>query len=390
METITSKPYILWTPRPNFTENLYNSEEPDIKQLAQAIKYVGGNTGNLVYLEGIRSLFPENTPITAWGTSPKDASCLIFPAANQLGAHTNLTDLAKFWNTKKKKTIVLGLGIQAPRTKLEISLQSGTAAWLDAIIAELKAESKFLICRGKITEKFINARAGIDVAVTAGCPSQFISSPKEMLPSIKAKLAAGLNTLTVNADDPCWKAGTVWQKYAGLEKKLIEEVVIKKGKYLIQAPTHLIVAGILNAKQYRFQEADYDIEKFSDFANSNFFRNYAHTFISVPNWKFCVEQYSYNVGTRIHGCMLALSAGVPSFLYSVDKRTEEFAETMQLPHSTDLTIADPIGYAKESLLAHDFEKMFAVWQEHAHVFHELLKSYDVTPSESFMSNWINS
>lgn len=377
------RPYILWTPKPKFTENLYNSENPDVKQLAGAVKYAGENTGNLVYLEGIKSILPEGTPVTPWRTCPDDASFLIFPAANQLGEHTDLRDLAEFWKTKTKKTIVLGLGIQATHTQKEIVLNPGTEAWLKEIINELEVESRFLICRGDETKEFINKKANTPIAIAAGCPSQFISTPQEILSGIQQRLSKELTSITVNANDP------LWEEYFELEKKLIDEVVLQDGRYILQAPIHAIVAGLLNAKRIRQKMNAADVLSFKELTNSNFFKNYAELFISIPNWRFCLEQCDYNVGTRIHGCMMSLAVGVPSFLFSVDRRTEEFAKTMHLPYTSDLNVEDPIAYSKEKLRAHDFEEMLSVWRKHASVFSELLLSYGVTPNERFLTNWVN-
>ena len=381
MDNQKLKPYILWTPKPHITEELYNSKQPDVKQLANVVKYVGENTGNLVYLEGIKAILPEETSIAAWGSCPEDASCLIFPAANQLGKHTDLGDLAKFWRAKTKKSIVLGLGIQAIHAQKEIILKAGTEAWLKEIINELESEGKFLICRGDETKDFINKRANAPVAVAAGCPSQFISTPQEILSGIQQRLSKELTSITVNANDP------VWEEYFELEKKLIDEVVLQDGRYILQAPIHAIVAGLLNAKRIRQKMNAADVLSFRELTNSDFFKNYAEVFISIPNWRFCLEQCDYNVGTRIHGCMMSLAVGIPSFLFSVDRRTEEFAKTMHLPYTSDLNVEDPIAYSKEKLRSHNFEEMLSVWRKHATVFNELLLSYGVTPNTHFLKNW---
>ena len=44
-----------------------------------------------------------------------------------------------------------------------------------------------------------------------------------------------------------------------------------------------------------------------------------------------LKNYDYNIGCRIHGCMASFAAGIPSFLFVTDRRTQEFADCLQDP-----------------------------------------------------------
>jgi polysaccharide pyruvyl transferase WcaK-like protein len=60
-------------------------------------------------------------------------------------------------------------------------------------------------------------------------------------------------------------------------------------------------------------------------------RRHSRTYISIPQWFRDISKHELVVGTRIHGCQLALQAGVPAVCLYIDSRTKELCETMQIP-----------------------------------------------------------
>jgi polysaccharide pyruvyl transferase WcaK-like protein len=57
-------------------------------------------------------------------------------------------------------------------------------------------------------------------------------------------------------------------------------------------------------------------------------------FFDIAQWQACIKEHDFLVGTRFHGTMLAIQAGVPALCIVHDSRTLELCRTMELPHAT--------------------------------------------------------
>jgi polysaccharide pyruvyl transferase WcaK-like protein len=58
---------------------------------------------------------------------------------------------------------------------------------------------------------------------------------------------------------------------------------------------------------------------------------YAYAFGDVQAWMDFLRKFDFVIGTRVHGAMLALQAGVPAACIAHDSRTLELCETMGMP-----------------------------------------------------------
>jgi hypothetical protein len=374
------KDYILWTKKPQI--NL-KSDNFNIAQLAQIIGYAGNNSGNLMYVEGLKKILNKNIGFSEWHCFPNDAKNLILPAANQLGTHTDLGALKKYWESTNKNIIIVSLGIQS-KSNTEPILTKGTKEWLDFIVKNVENKKSFISTRGEHTKSFINDLYNKEIAKVSGCPSQFLSNPEEMLSSLKKRLNKKLLTLTVNSSHYAWSF------FFKCEEFFINEIKKNDGRYIVQAPVENILSVLLkNESGENIAEDDLSFLDIKNICSSNFFHNKCEFFIDIDEWMNCVKNYDYNIGCRIHGCMASMAAGVPSFLFVTDTRTKEFAKTMHLPHTEDLSLDDPINFAKEKLKTHDFEKMFQIWKQNAKVFKELFEINEISLSSEFLNNWIN-
>ena len=77
-------------------------------------------------------------PILSWDSLPSQVRAagdiIILPLANQLGNHTDLTDLALKLEEIDLPIIGVGLGAQAASSDVDIELVSGTERWLRTIV----------------------------------------------------------------------------------------------------------------------------------------------------------------------------------------------------------------------------------------------------------------
>jgi hypothetical protein len=376
------KDYILWAEKPKINLDL---DELGLKELAKIISYCGSNSGNLIYVRGLQKILTTDTLFSNWNSFPNDSKNLIFPAANQLSKRTNLLDLKNAWQKYNKNIIVVSLGLQARLNEHNLNLTNGTQEWLKFLIKNTESKKSFISVRGNQTKDFIDKfNGGKVIAKVTGCPSQFISNPEEILDSVYEKIQKPLNTLTVNA------AHWAWNFFYKYEKIFAEEICKNDGAYLVQAPVESIISVLLKKNDDKIISTE-DLSLPLDMQNidaSNFFHNKSKFFIEVDNWMNFLKNYDYNIGCRIHGCMASFAAGIPSFLFVTDRRTQEFAETMNLPHTQDLSLSDPINYAKEKLKTHDFKSMIHKWRNNAKVFKELFDINEVDLNKDFLNSWV--
>ena len=62
------------------------------------------------------------------------------------------------------------------------------------------------------------------------------------------------------------------------------------------------------------------------------FRRYAFAYTSVPEWLVSMRKFDVVVGTRIHGVMAGIQAGIPGICLCIDSRTLELCQTMCIPY----------------------------------------------------------
>ena len=71
---------------------------------------------------------------------------------------------------------------------------------------------------------------------------------------------------------------------------------------------------------------------------------YGNIFFNVQNWIEHLARYDFVIGTRIHGTILGLQAGVPSVCIAHDSRTLELCQTMKIPYVLAADVPDGIAY----------------------------------------------
>jgi polysaccharide pyruvyl transferase WcaK-like protein len=99
----------------------------------------------------------------------------------------------------------------------------------------------------------------------------------------------------------------------------------------------------------------------------------------VGEWLEAMGRVDFVAGTRFHGCMMGVQAGVPCFLITHDTRTEEMAEHFALPHKR---IEDEMTIDLEELReAADMEPARARYVELRAQFASFLRRNGLEPSE---------
>ena len=296
----------------------------------------GGNTGNLMFCHAIARMTgagPESIP---WGGSLDGldplADLLVLPLANQLGAHVDLGALADKMMQSKIPMVGLGLGAQGPMGGVDAAaIPPGTWKWLRVVLERSVGGKPNVALRGEETLRVIEAQGLAEGCVVTGCPSNFLHPSATLGREISRRRANSVKRIAVPAGNP------FLSQHSLLEQSLRGLVESTNGTYVCQHPIDMLRLAKLEYntiersiftryRSYIHPELDDD-----DFLG--WFRSYAHAYASVPEWIAAMARHDMVIGTRIHGVMAGIQAGVPSVCLCIDSRTRELCQTMAIPHA---------------------------------------------------------
>jgi hypothetical protein len=279
----------------------------------------GRNVGNLLYVHAIDKLF--NGIRIPWHSTAKEVNenfdVLIFPAANQLGDHTDLQNLGELWSQYNIPILCIGLGIQAKMNQDPI-LKEGTKFWLNALINNSIKFNNDIFVRGEKTQFFIEKYFKAQNIKPVGCPSQFLMK-KDTIEILKNKKK--FEKVLV------YGSGYGWNHTQIQEKEMLIELMNSNGKYVLNSP----LAGYLAGRgDFEEKETIEYLKNFNayfreviDTSVEDWFIEYAYSFVSFDDFMSYPCNFDYSIGFRIHGCISSLLSGTPSVLLPMDSRTME-------------------------------------------------------------------
>jgi len=374
-------------------------DEDRVISCSDEFSYAGLNTGNLAFVSGVKNIIAGDVEFIGWTSDPEyvneNFSSLILPAANQLGIHSDFTNLVKIWSKYNIPIAALGLGLQAPLNS-DPKLNAGTLEWLELLLRSAQNSGSHVGVRGNKTKKFIESLFEWAPVKVIGCPSQFIATSSFLSDSLTSKVELGklgnFKNLLLNAGH------LSWNKTHHAERLLILELIKNKGCYLIQEPLDAYSAA-------RFPLAEPNEKFYDDFSRiygdalsdhgltaESFFKSYA--FADYDFQRVCSKirrKCDYSIGFRIHGTMAGLAAGLPSLLVKVDERTTELSDSLGIPN-VDIDYIksqNSIEFIKTAMVNFDYQKMIQKWRENAIQVAEILDGFHIRKSSHFTTNWLN-
>jgi hypothetical protein len=293
----------------------------------------GGNTGNLAFEFAVTQQIVGDVKILPPGVSAEtmreQGDLIVLPLANQLGAHTDLGEIADQLELASLPIIAIGLGAQADKQTDDITLTPGTERWLRTIASHSPNGKPNIGLRGEFTLNQLEKLDLGDAGVIIGCPSNFITPNYSFLDSVERKLSSFPKDVAVAAGiehipDLC-----------GLERDLADISTVSGGMYVVQHSIEMIkmACGEFGKLEELEQEKlrNYIAPHLSRDEFKGWCKSHARVFTDVRSWMFELSRYDFLVGTRFHGAMLALQAGTPAGCISPDSRVLEMCETMKLP-----------------------------------------------------------
>ena len=353
------------------TDTLHSSPFLNSEQICQQL---GTNIGNLAFVYAIKHQLvglAERANLS-WSSTPEQISeagdvCVI-PCANQFGRHHDLGQLARRIEKVATPFVAIGLGAQSGLDMKIPEVPEGTVLWLRRVTERAPSRMSNVAVRGEFSRRVLEAY-GFPEACVTGCPSLFLNPSTTLGRLISDKIVNVPNHVAVAAGHPGW------QYLSHIERSLAHIVTTTNGAYVCQSPLESVRMGRgeiddLSAAELdrcrRYIDRELSTSEFKAWA-----RSHAIVFFNVPGWMEFLRRFDFVVGTRIHGTVLGLQAGVPALCIVLDSRTLELCQTMSVPYVMARDCSDGLKLEDLSRL---FRDQFDAAQFDANR-HALAKSY---------------
>lgn len=302
------------------------------KSSKQLIEETGGNTGNLAFRFAVASHVRNHVHLP-WSTPVeqirKAGDIVVLPLANQLGRHTDLGRQADKLEAVGLPVVGIGLGAQAKNMDAAIELSDGTKRWLQVIAALRPSYEANIGVRGEFTKAQIERFCTVPAATVTGCPSNFINLDFDAGKAVADGFQRRFDRIAVTAGI------SHIPHLAEIEQQLAAIVTETQSAYIVQHDLEMLHLsrgefGALTPEQYR-RNKDYIQPQATDDEFNAWCRRYAIGLYDIRAWMEYLRRFDFVTGTRFHGVMLALQAGVPAGCIAHDSRTFEMCTTMGVP-----------------------------------------------------------
>ncbi|MFA7193818.1 MAG: polysaccharide pyruvyl transferase family protein [Candidatus Paceibacterota bacterium] len=356
------------------------------------IKKYGANNGNFVYSYALSQILDISPIAISWNERSKDkfseVDILVMTLANQLGPHTDLLKAAEFLSEINLPVVGVGLGIQYPYNLLKKSItpsdiSDGTWQWFNQITEHSKEGVPNISLRGNSTYDLLTKVNKQNHCVVTGCPSNFINPSVNLGEEISKKEIPENPRFAVSAGNP------VRPQFNLIEKSLINLINASDGLYICQNPEIMIRLSrqdLNNVSKEDFLSAKKFISpELTDEDFIKWFKFKSYIFSSVPEWIDTLKHFDVVVGTRIHGTMTGIQAGIPSLCICIDLRTLELCQIMHIPHIDSRNCMN--GVSKEDIINTlknwDWKKYDSTRKELANKLLKLFQDNDITVADYF-------
>lgn len=302
---------------------------------------IGNNIGNMLFPHSIsRTLTTEGMQIDTInfskmspdrGTIREEArrideeyDCLVLPFANAFRV-SFIGELKRITSIVKKLTIpcvVVGVGMQAALGK-ELSnrtLAEAVIGFVDAILEK----SSCLGLRGEHTAEYLKSlgfQPERDFTVI-GCPSMFMFGkdlPEPDIRPLTPESSISINSkisLPQNFHHFLYRCRQEIPDYYYIPQ-VIEEI-------------YRMYAGMPFPKKFAKKIPKYFP---ADLAHPVYAQDHARAFFNVKTWLEFLQQRDFSFGSRIHGNIAAVLAGIPAYVFVSDQRILELVDYHNIPHS---------------------------------------------------------
>jgi hypothetical protein len=286
---------------------------------------LGTNQGNLLFSESVhRTLTRSDAEVVSnhWAAEPERAAALnerydafVVPLANafRLDFSDYLARLTSLIRRLDIPVVVVGVGAQASP-----GYEAESLAPIDDVVREFAAavldRSATIGVRGEFTADYL-ARLGFTDVDVIGCPSMFLHGPElpvgtgatslDERSRLAVNVTPGLDVVRRVVEANASRYADLFyvpQHNDDLDALLYGPSAEGRTPWMALEPTHPLVAE----GRVRF-------------------------FLDPRTWLEGLRDRDFVLGSRLHGCIAGLLAGVPSMLLTHDSRTVELARYHHLP-----------------------------------------------------------
>jgi hypothetical protein len=318
---------------PYFASRVPLVSDVDQLKVDEVLTQTGLNTGNLLFFSAARRVVKHEKPSAGMSFSPgqvrEQHDGIVIPAANWLKPSSDFGGLADLIEKSQLPCIILGLGAQASDTSKLPDLKPGNIRFLKV----LSERAKSLSLRGAYTARVLE-KYGVHNFNVTGCPSLLwkVGGPVTVNKNDRAVKAVSLNGTrydtknVISAPDESSRVGMLIMRL-GLARNFdyvaqAEELDMKvaRGELRLQpgAPETDHLLAVYGEQSVQRLET--------------YLKQHLKIFGDISAWIEFLSRKEFVIGTRLHGVIAGLLAGVPSVLVTHDSRTSEMAEAAGIPH----------------------------------------------------------
>lgn len=301
----------------------------------------GKNTGNLLIGYACHALIGTSyygnifKPLTEQESIyyRKSYDKIILASSNFINKYSDFGVVADNLEKIDLPVVVLGIGAQANSLEEDISneLKSGTIKFAKVI----SERSELIGVRGEYTANILN-KLGIKNISIIGCPSYYLSKDPSF--QIIKKPFSEVRSIATNI--------TSYKQQCKVNKLLLRKAFEKNYDLIGQMEWPLEVLKKEGARFDKYSKLEenlhyyqnlFDMDVLNSFIKTNFYE-----FYDVPVWLDHMRKYDFVIGTRFHGAMVAIQAGVPALTIVHDSRTHELCEYLNLPYIKEKNVTETI------------------------------------------------
>lgn len=373
---------------PDFLANRYETASA-----ADCMAATGGNTGNVAFVHAARKVLGHPLRRVVWGERPAtvraEVDHLVICCANQLGPHADLGEWADHLEALGLPVTLLGLGAQSDALDRFPALPAGTLRFLDVVRHHRGDADSNLAVRGDYTRDLL-ATLG-HAARPIGCPSLQIAPGRDLGAAIlRGQAQRGeIERVAVAAGNP-WHGPSAW-----LEALLVDVVEQYAGDYVVQHPQEML-AFAFGEVEALSPEA---VARFLAVYGPRFdldgllawYRRHAVVHVDAASWLRALRRCDLALGPRYHGVALAVQAGRPGCVLTIDGRTEELCRgtglkqlSAQALKGQGLTAPDLVALARWT--PEDAERFDAIRHRKARDLADFLRANGLRPADHLLRN----
>lgn len=326
----------------------------------------GINFGNRVWFQGICSAIDRPGNQITYGTEESideinaNYDLIIYPMANFFSERfcRDTTNIAKLFSELTIPVYIIACGAQAESYDRLDDLIKKIGDQARRFIDSIYHTGGEFALRGYFTKEFF-AQLGYRSPVVTGCPSLFQIGP-DLRVEKKERVC---RRPIIN--------GRI-KRFEGILQAIPESVFVDQDTFLgcLYNPNYLGSGSGSLKNDIKFCSR-YSIAQAKLLAEGRI-----HLVPDVPEWLYFLKQgdFDYSFGTKIHGSITPILAGIPATVISIDSRTREMAEFFDIPH---LSLQRNHRYTVDDLLSSyeqaDYSKFNSRFAERYHAYESFLR-----------------